>query len=41
MKWSICWVNWNSSDDDEAPTDAPGGDCPEHGPYVEDCDKCE
>lgn len=26
---------------DDAPTDAPGGDCPDHGPYDDDCPKCE
>jgi len=26
---------------DEAPTDAPGNDCPDHGPYADnDCPKC-
>lgn len=25
----------------EPPTDAPGNDCPDHGPYAdEECDKC-
>jgi hypothetical protein len=23
------------------PDDTPGNDCPDHGPYVEDCDKCD
>ncbi len=23
-------------DFDDLPTDAPGGDCPEHGPYAEE-----
>lgn len=28
-------------DTDELPDDAPGGDCPEHGPYADDdCPKC-
>lgn len=26
---------------DPPPDDAPGEDCPDHGPYVEDCDKCD
>jgi hypothetical protein len=27
--------------DDTPPTDAPGNDCPDHGPYAdEDCPKC-
>jgi hypothetical protein len=28
--------------DDETPTDAPGDDCPDHGPFNpgEDCPKC-
>lgn len=27
--------------DDDTPTDAPGDDCPDHGPYTgTDCDKC-
>ena len=26
---------------DDAPTDAPGEDCPSHGPYADDeCPKC-
>jgi hypothetical protein len=26
---------------DEIPADAPGGDCPDHGPYSNDeCPKC-
>lgn len=30
-------MNWT----DPAPDDAPGDDCPEHGPYSdEECDKC-
>jgi len=29
----------NASDD--IPTDAPGDDCPDHGPYADDdCPKC-
>ncbi len=28
-------------DYDELPTDAPGGDCPDHGPHAEEeCQKC-
>lgn len=28
--------------DDTPPTDAPGDDCPDHGPYADDeCPKCE
>jgi hypothetical protein len=28
-------------DEHELPDDAPGGDCPEHGPYAdEECPKC-
>lgn len=27
---------------DDTPTDAPGDDCPDHGPYADDdCPKCE
>jgi hypothetical protein len=27
--------------DDSAPNDAPGDDCPDHGPYSDDdCPKC-
>lgn len=27
---------------DEVPDDAPGDDCPEHGPYADDdCPKCD
>lgn len=26
---------------DDAPTDGPGNDCPDHGPYADDeCPKC-
>lgn len=29
------------SDDDDTPNDAPGEDCPDHGPYADDdCPKC-
>jgi hypothetical protein len=28
-------------EEQELPTDAPGSDCPEHGPYAdEECPKC-
>ena len=34
-------VNWNSYADD-VPNDAPGDDCPDHGPYGDDeCPKCD
>lgn len=33
-------MKWNHIDD-EAPSDAPGDDCPDHGPYsVPECPKC-
>ncbi len=29
-------------DYDDLPDDAPGGDCPDHGPYAdEECPKCQ
>jgi hypothetical protein len=29
------------SDDEDPPDDAPGDDCPDHGPYGDDeCPKC-